>query len=177
MPLLLEEFVLNRRGDDFPPQLIGLAKKCLLDMIGNIIAGGRTEAGQAARSFAAQFSGVQEATIIGSAGTAQPILAAFANAVAGSALDADDGHRGALGHPGAVVVPAALAAAEVTGASGGELLEAIIVGYEVAIRAGLILNAAGEEVDYGSGAWGSFGAAAAGARLDRVSPQELLNAL
>jgi 2-methylcitrate dehydratase PrpD len=41
----------------------------------------------------------------------------------------------AMGHPGAVVIPAALAMAEVTGATGREFLAAIVAGYEVAVRA------------------------------------------
>jgi 2-methylcitrate dehydratase PrpD len=62
--------------------------------------------------------------------------AAWANGVLANALDFDDGHRLTKGHPGAIVIPAALAVVEHVGASVEELYASILVGYEVAIRAG-----------------------------------------
>jgi 2-methylcitrate dehydratase PrpD len=60
----------------------------------------------------------------------------FANATSANAFDLDDGYRLAKGHPGACVVPAALAAAEARPSTTGEELAAVIViGYEVAMRA------------------------------------------
>ncbi|MCF7791735.1 MAG: MmgE/PrpD family protein [Victivallales bacterium] len=53
-------------------------------------------------------------------------------------MDIDDGYRPAKGHPGAAVVPAAIAAAEHNCNSGQELLEAVILGYEIGTRAGEI---------------------------------------
>ena len=67
--------------------------------------------------------------------------AAFANGVLANALDFDDGHRLTKGHPGAVVIPAALAVAQLVDASEVDFLTAVVVGYEVAIRAGIALHA------------------------------------
>ena len=90
--------------------------------------------------------------------------AAFANGVLGNSLDIDDGHRVTKGHPGAIIIPVAMAAAESRGATCEEFLLAALIGYEVAIRAGIELHA--READYhASGAWGSLGAAVACARL------------
>ncbi|MBA3567100.1 MAG: MmgE/PrpD family protein [Actinobacteria bacterium] len=90
--------------------------------------------------------------------------AAWANGVLANGLDFDDGHRLVKGHPGANVIPAALAIAEATGASSEELLGAVAVGYEVALRAGMHLHARSRDY-HASGAWGGLGAAAAAARL------------
>lgn len=104
------------------------------------------------------------------------IGAVFANASAASALDIDDGHRGAAGHAGAAVVPAALAVAEVVGASGPELLDAIALGYDIALRV-----AASRRIEhithYNCGTWGTYGAAAAAGRLLRLSDTEMMQAL
>ena len=59
--------------------------------------------------------------------------AAFANACAGNALDIDDDAIFTRGHPGAQLIPTVLAVGEKLGASGREVLEALVVGYEIAI--------------------------------------------
>src|SRR5262249_44741186 len=102
--------------------------------------------------------------------------AAFANGCLANALDIDDGSRPIKGHPGAVVFPAALAAAESRRASGREFLVALAVGYEVAIRAGIALHTS-YRYYHGSGAWGALGAAAAAGRLLGLTTDQLTNAL
>ncbi len=90
--------------------------------------------------------------------------AAFANTCAGNALDIDDDAIFTRGHPGAQLIPTALAVAEKAGASGRALLEALVVGYEIAIRAGRCWHA--HHTDYQSdGSWGSVACAAEAARL------------
>jgi 2-methylcitrate dehydratase PrpD len=75
-----------------------------------------------------------------------------------------------------VIFPAVLAVAEKTGTDGKSFLEALIVGYEIAIRAGLILQ--GHYGYYhGSGAWGAIGAAAAAVRLLYLNQEQSLNAI
>ena len=86
--------------------------------------------------------------------------AAWCNGVLANVLDYDDGHRLTKGHPGAVVIPAALAAAQLADATAEELLVAVVVGYEIAIRAGVALHAR-DDGYHASGAWGGLGAAAA----------------
>jgi 2-methylcitrate dehydratase PrpD len=91
-------------------------------------------------------------------------------------LDFDDGHRLTKGHPGAVIIPASLAVAQLVDAPVDELLTAIIVGYEVAIRAGIALH--GRDSSYhASGAWGGVGAAAAAARLLELDPSRTVAAI
>ena len=80
------------------------------------------------------MNGAGEATVI-RAGRKLPCAAAsLVNGFIVNALDIDDGYRLVKGHPGAAVFPALLAAAEQAGATGKEFLEALIIGYEVAIR-------------------------------------------
>jgi len=61
------------------------------------------------------------------------IGAAWANSAAASALDLDDGHRLARGHPGAAVIPTAFAVAHETGATLEDIINAIVIGYEVGV--------------------------------------------
>ncbi len=101
---------------------------------------------------------------------------AFANGVLANVLDYDDGHRITKGHPGAIVIPAALAAAQHADAPVEQFLEAVIVGYEIAIRAGIALHARDDSY-HASGAWGGVGAAAASARLLGLDEAATLAAL
>jgi 2-methylcitrate dehydratase PrpD len=105
-----------------------------------------------------------------------PAAAALANSAAASALDLDDGHRGAGGHPGAAVIPSVLAAGQAVGASGEALLEAAAVGYEVAVRVAAARDF--QRLDtLSTGRWGAFGAAAAAGRLLGLAPHVLAQAL
>lgn len=84
--------------------------------------------------------------------------AALANGVATNALDIDDGCVTSLGHPAAVVFPQVLAAAEATDAFVGELLDAILPAYEIAVRTAVGLHDA-TGCYTGSGSWCAAGIA------------------
>jgi 2-methylcitrate dehydratase PrpD len=86
---------------------------------------------------AALGGGEGEGTIIGRRERLAPIWSAFVNGTFAHGIDFDDTHPGAVVHPSASVVPAALAAAERSGAGGRELLTAAAVGLESAVRLGL----------------------------------------
>ena len=73
---------------------------------------------------------------------ASPAGAAFAGASTIDAFDAHDGHPLTKGHAGVAVLPALLAVADAEGGGDGrDLLAALVLGYEVAIRAGIALHA------------------------------------
>jgi 2-methylcitrate dehydratase PrpD len=168
--------VLELRWQDVPQPARRRLAFLLLDFVAVTAAGRRTETAAIAADHAAAESAGDAATALLDGRPLGCTGAAFANGVLANALDYDDGHRVVKGHPGANVIPAALAVAEATDASLDELLAAIAVGYEVAIRAGIALH--GREVQYhASGAWGGLGAAAAGGRLLGLDSQRLGDAL
>lgn len=169
-------FVLSSAWDGFPEVVRRRAKIALLDVLGATVAGSRTPVARIAMISAVPAWGGSEASILLSGLRASAPGAAFANGCLANALDVDDGYRPIKGHPGAVVFPAALAAAESTAASGGAFLTALVVGYEVAIRAGIALHATYQEF-HGSGAWGALGAAAAAGRLLGLTAEQLTSAL
>lgn len=102
--------------------------------------------------------------------------AAQANSAAASALDIDDGHRGAAGHAGAGVIPATLAVAEAEGSTDNEVYDAIAIGYDIALRIAASRPPSTIE-SYNSGRWVGFGAAAATGRLLKLDPQAMAHAL
>ena len=170
------EFVRTVRWEDLPADVRAQAARCVLDLCGAAIAGSRVKAAQKAATYALYAHGTGPSTIIGTSVNSTPVGAALANGFAASALDIDDGYRPVKGHPGAVVFPAVLAAAEETGSSGTEFLTALVVGYEVAMRAGHILHSL-YDIYHGSGAWAPVGAAAGVARLLNCDAEQAWHAL
>jgi 2-methylcitrate dehydratase PrpD len=118
-----------------PPDVRRYATLLLCDQLACQIAGSARELPRRAREGATPSRRPDSATVVGSALRLAPDTAALLNAVSGRSNECDDIHLATTTRPGAVVIPAALAVAEHVGASGADLLDAIIVGYEVMLRA------------------------------------------
>jgi len=84
---------------------------------------------------------------------------------AGDVCELDDGHRTAIGHPGSIAVPTALALGEHLNASGADVLKAVILGYEVFSRLGRTVNPSHYRTWHTTGTCGTIAAAAAAASL------------
>ncbi len=157
-------FILELAWADVPAgvrQRIGLL---LRDFAAVSLAGRAAPTARLAADYAARQHPGHAATALYDGRRVSPAGAAWANGVLANALDFDDGHRLVKGHPGANIIPSALALAEAVGATTDDLLAAITAGYEIAVRAGIDLHRR-SALYHGSGAWGAIGAAAAGARL------------
>jgi 2-methylcitrate dehydratase PrpD len=104
--------------------------------------------------------------------------AAFVNAIASNLLDYDDTHLRTVIHPSAPVAPVAFALGEELSASGAEVLHAFLLGGEIACRMGNAVSpghyARGWHI---TASCGVFGAAAAAARLMRLSAEQTADAL
>lgn len=138
----------------------------VLDTLAATTAGYRLPTADIVHAYATdRFADTPEATLLDGSGEQASLEAAtLTNATAANALDIDDGHREVKGHPAAVVVPAALAAAEACDATVGAFLDAVLVGYELGVRAGLAIHAT-DGLYTGTGSWGAVGAAGAIGRL------------
>ena len=156
------DFIQNTRYSDLPGAVHDDLHKALLDNIAAMIAGSDTPTVGIIKGFAARTFSGQESTVVGTGRLNTP-GAALVNACAANALDIDDGFRPSKGHPGATVIPAALAQAEALDVSCDRFLSAVAVGYEIAMRASVAWHTHPHRGPsyHGSGSWGSLGAAAA----------------
>jgi 2-methylcitrate dehydratase PrpD len=130
----------RRHADDpavLPDDVVDSVRKRVLDILGICVAASPLETSRAARAFAAEQGGRPEASAVGVAGALPAAQAAFVNGVLAHSLDYDDTHLPSVLHPSASVVPAALAVAEATGASGRQLVAAVAAGLEVTVRVGM----------------------------------------
>lgn len=175
------DFAMDLRWDALPAILQERARLCLLDALGAGLAGSTTTTAAAAAQLARRYGAGAGAcaSILGRDIRTSAPLAALANGVACHALELDDGHRFAIGlHTGATTTPAAFAVAEEEDASLGQLLRALVIGYEVAGRIGTAVSPAHRRAGFhATGTVGVFGAAAAAAVLRRLDRGAFVSAL
>jgi len=178
--LAVADFVLNSTSDDIPAAVRRKAALLLLDTLGICIAATPMEAGVIARQTAHLLyggSGDYSARMLFDGRRASVAGAAFAAASEIDNLDGHDGYNPTKGHIGVVVTPTLAALAEnAPDLSGPDALAALVVGYEVAGRAGIALHASVNDY-HTSGAWNALGVVAMGARLRRASAAQLREAL
>lgn len=171
------DFIGNIMWDDLPAAVQQQTRRCLLDLMGALLAGRRTPVGDIMAAVARESCAGDQATIVVSGERVSFIGAALANGFAQNALDIDDGYRLVKGHPGASFLPGLLAALEMKGGcSGADFLTAVAIGYEIGIRAGLIRHAA-YPTYHSSGSWGAVATAAAAGRLMGLNRTHLREAL
>src|SRR4051812_37894308 len=109
----------------------------LLDFLRVSSIGARLPWSEWARGYAGVVGKAGAAHVLFSPERLNPQHATFMNVTFGSSFDGDDTHVGAMLHPGVAVWSAALACGEQVGASGREVLAAVVAGYETIIRIGL----------------------------------------
>jgi 2-methylcitrate dehydratase PrpD len=165
---------------DLPPEVVIRTRLLVLDCVGNMVRARRDSESTPALLAAVRAIGLAngKARVFADFESYSPAGAVLVNATLAHSLDFDDTHAAAIVHPGASVIPAALAAAEITGASGAETLTAIVAGYEVALRLALALPA-GAHYDRGfhpSATCGVFGAAASAARVFKLNESQTASA-
>jgi 2-methylcitrate dehydratase PrpD len=172
------EFIAELQFDDLPSEVILKAKMAIRDCIGVALAGYDDHASRAIRNVVLGMGGVAESSVIGTSIKAPCNLASWVNAVLSSTLDMDDGSfgpEGHRGHPGCIVIPSSLAVSEKEKMSGKDLINAVVVGIEVALRAGSILALGKQGIT--SGKSGSFGAAASAAKLFGSNMKQIVQTL
>ncbi len=164
-------------------RLTAAATDYLVDTVGCIVFGARQPWSQAVIGHALATGADGPCAVVGSrdcsttdsmaavpaggARSTSPSMAALANGASAHAFELDDVHEEAISHPGAVVVPAALAVGQSVNASAAEVLEAVVVGYEAMGRAGIAVGPAAHMLGgfHPTSMSGVFGAAAAAGRL------------
>lgn len=164
-------------GAALPAEVVALLKRHILDTLGCQLAFADLPWSRTVWRYAAQDTSGGPATI-SHFGTQAPVpLAAFANAAFAHGFEMDDTEMRTASHPGAVVVPAALAAGQAAHSSGAELLTAVAMGYETMVRIGLASVAMMRRGFHTTAVTGPFGAAAAVASLWSADEKQVAHAL
>jgi len=179
--LRVVDFALDTKWNDLPEAVRHQSKRALLDNLGVLIAGGMTPASRIMQAFVEDQMTATDpkavCTVVSTGKKVSAVGAALANGTAANGLDMDDGYNLAKGHPGAALLPVLLASAELaTGVSGRAFLAALVVGYELAMRAAVIRHAT-YSTYHSTGSWGAIGGAAAGGKLLGLNSEQLGHAM
>ena len=165
-------FIHKLRFGDIPAEVVAQAKLCLVDLAGAAAAGSETAMSRIIRNHAVEtFGGGRKGVRMMLDGRrVGPAGAAMAGGITIDAFDSHDGHVLTKGHAGVAILPTLLALADpVAKVSGREFLTSLVLGYEIAIRAGIATHRTCADY-HTSGSWNALGAAAVMARWLKLSP-------
>ncbi len=159
----LSTFIAEARNATLPAHAVEAAEHHILDTLAAIISGTRLQPGWLGIGYARDLGGVPEASILGTPIVTSAATAALANGISAHSDETDDSHFTSRTHPGAAILPAALAVAELRHAGGGEFLRAVTAGYDVGCRLVHALDMRGFAALHRSchGFGGTFGAGVA----------------
>ncbi|GAB2891997.1 MmgE/PrpD family protein [Paralcaligenes sp. KSB-10] len=147
------------------PDVAHHAKRALLDWLGALYPGTRVSPGRELLAAYKDELGLGASRLPGHRTTSLPATAAWINGSMSHAVEFDDIFKDAVYHPGCPVISASLAIADARNASGAELLNAIVVGYEISTRIGAAIQPSHYRFFHTTGTVGCIGAAAAVAAL------------
>jgi 2-methylcitrate dehydratase PrpD len=136
----LIEFTHGLKLETLPPDIVSRAKGCLLDSLGCALFGSLQPWAKIMADEMLAEGSRGRSTVIGRKQTVAAPAAALCNGTSMHGFELDDLLDEAIVHPGAIIVPAALAAAESVDAPGSRLLLGIIAGYEILNRVGLAVG-------------------------------------
>lgn len=175
----LADFCVSLDAGSLDPSVVTQTGRLLLDYLGVASRGALSPSTQALfRALKALGLVEGDEPLAATCWNAQPLASALIHGTSAHSLELDDLHNASSLHPGVVIFPAALAAAQLTQAAPLDFVGAAVVGYEVATRLGAAVNPA---THYARGfhptaTCGQFGAAAAAGRLLGLSSEGLAHA-
>ena len=160
----LAKFATELKYESVPPKAFETAKIAVRDCLGVALAGSREEDAKICAEIARHENAKEETSVIGQGFKTSALNAALANGTAAHALDFDHSFT-IMGQPTAPIIPAIFALGEALGASGRQLLEAYVVGYEVTAKLAHSLSDSAHDGWHAPSTIGSFGASAACGKL------------
>jgi 2-methylcitrate dehydratase PrpD len=162
-------------GDLSESQITKL-KLYFLDWLGSAIAGRGEKPVRIILELVRDMGGIPESTMIPDQSLSGCLWAALANGASSHVVEMDDLHRESILHPAAAIIPAVFALAEREKAGGKDLLSAIAVGYEAAIRIAVGVGPSHYRFWHTTATCGTFGAAAGAARLLGLDEDQTVSA-
>jgi len=175
---ILAKFVANHPSRGWSDAVEREAHRTFYNWLGCAIGAAHHEAADAAVAAVQMLEPAPQATVLGRAEKVDMASAALVNGITSHTFDFDDTHLKTIIHPAGPVASAVLALAERNGCSGREVIDALVLGIDVACRIGNVMYP--DHYDRGwhiTGSTGMLGAAAGCARLLRLDEEQTAMAL
>jgi 2-methylcitrate dehydratase PrpD len=172
------EFLSAIRFEQIPAPVIARTEELFLDWFASALAGKDARPTRVMEKFAETMGPHDgDSEVLVSRKKTSPLFAALINGAASHFVEQDDLHNSSVLHPGTVVFPAVLAAAQSTRASGREFLAAVVAGYECGVRVGEFLGRSHYKVFHTTGTAGKLAAAAGVAHLLKLDAERMQHCL
>ena len=175
---ILAKFVATHPSRGWSDAVDHEAHRTFLNWAGCAVGAAKHESAQATLGAVKMLQPAAQSSVLGRSEKVDMASAALVNGITSHTFDFDDTHLKTVIHPAGPVASALLALAEVTGASGRQLVDALVLGIDVACRIGNCMYP--EHYDRGwhiTGSTGTLGAAAGCARLMGLDEQHTAWAL
>lgn len=175
----LARFAVDFADRPLPPEVVRGAQRAVIDWFASVYPGLDMDAVQQLELALADDLDRGPARLVGKGArrAATVRAAALHNGTAAHAAELDDSFRDAMYHPGAATIAGALAVAQSVNASGSAFLRAVVLGYELSTRIGVVMGRPHYRYWHNTGTMGSFGAAAAAASLMALDVEATAHAL
>lgn len=176
---ILAAFAADLKPDDIPQDVRERAKDCLIDTVAACIFGAQLPWSRIVMEYAGRHGGIGRSEIIGTATKVSPPFAALANGTVSHSFELDSSSQPSVGvHPGTSLAAPGLAVGQDIGATGADLLTAMVAGFEVMYRIGDASRHSPEKIGFHApGLTGTFGGAIVAGKLLRLDAAHLTNAL
>ncbi len=179
--MVLADYVAKARYEDLPTEVVAHVRKIVMDSISCGLGGRKTLEGDLLVDMVKDMGGKPQATIMGEATRVSCEQAAWVNRVITNMLDYDDDCLTPnVGHMSSLLVPVALAIGEYTSAPGKDIINALVMGYEIIVRLRHAVNPTEEAalkgfemIDFSGLA---FGATAVAGKLLGLSTEQMADA-
>ena len=166
-------WIVGLSAADMAPEVTEEVRRRTLDWLGCSIGALGSPAAAGLKDLSDQLGGAQQCTLLGGFQKTSLLNGVFFNAAVGHILEYDDVNKVSISHPGAAVIPAALAVSEKQGLPFGRYAAAVAAGYEVVVRLGTVLNPSLYNHWHTTSVCGAFAAAAVAGKLLGYAPEEL----
>jgi 2-methylcitrate dehydratase PrpD len=174
----LAVFLTRQSYADLPPKAIEYAEMLISSTVASASLGSTIESSQIIRALEVERGGKAESTIwFGPAEKVPVAAAARVNALMSDAAASDDSDLRNIVHTGTPVCATSLAVAEKTGASGEDVLAAIVLGVEAAGRINVAMQGGLQTKGFHGCIVAIFAAAVAAGRLMNLSEPQMAQAI
>lgn len=178
---VLSDFASDIRYSELSKDLVEKTKIALMDTLGVMIGGSKTQSGKKIIDFTLNLGDRKESTIIGTNHKTSRKNAAFANASLVEILELSDGHRWSGLHPSSIIPATVLSLSEYEGSSGKDVIIATVLGYDIMGRIGKAIRFSSlprlKEKVISTGIIGSFGATIAASKILDLDSKKMADSL
>jgi 2-methylcitrate dehydratase PrpD len=175
----LADFAAKLPFEQIPQTVVESAKDCVIDIVGVCAFGSTVASSKPVLAYAEQYGKGGRSTVLGTSLKVHAPMAALANGVFAHSFEMDNLVSPSVGvHPGASLLPPALAVAQENEASGRDFITAFVAGFEVLHRIGDAALETAEKLGFHApGVTGPFGGAIVAGRLLKLNAEQMTNAL